>query len=330
MTATAPQQTAVAAAPEAPSPRATRDAYRDLMAQLLAREEKWVCLDSDTGLFNGVDFEDAARRYVNLGIAEQNLMGAAAGLARDGWVPFVNTMATFASSRAVESVKIDIALNNLPVRIVATHAGLAAGHLGSTHHCLEDLAVMRLLPNMTVLVPADAASTEELIRQSAAIPGPVYVRLGRKATAPVPETEAPVRLGHAQVLAEGGDVVLVACGPHPVLMALEAAGELAAHGIGATVLNMHTIKPFDSRTLLAAAHGARGVVTVEEHWRSGGLGSLVAETLADSDRPLGVRRIGVDDRFVSGNGNQDYLLDQAGITPGAVVDAARRFFRQGR
>lgn len=327
MTVTTSQESAPVKAPEAPpADQSGRDAYRDLLAQLLPQEETWVCLDSDTGLFNGVDFGTAAHRYINLGIAEQNLMGAAAALARDGRVPFVNTMATFASSRAIEAVKIDIAMNNLPVRIVATHAGLSAGHLGSTHHCLEDLAVMRLLPNMTVLVPADASSAQELIRQSAEVAGPVYLRLGRSATPALPETAEPVRLGKAQVLREGGDVVLVACGPHPVLIALEAAEELAAQGIGATVLNTHTIKPFDTPALLAAVQVARGVVTIEEHWRSGGLGALVAEVLTGAARPLGVRRIGVDDHFVSGNGNQQYLLDRTGITPGAVVDAAREFF----
>lgn len=325
MTSTVRNESAPGGTPQAPAAESVRDAYRDQLAQLLPQEEKWVCLDSDTGLFNGIDFGSAAARYINLGIAEQNLMGTAAALARDGWIPFVNTMATFASSRAVEAVKLDIAMNDLPVRIVATHAGLAAGHLGSTHHCLEDLAVLRILPNMTVLEPADAHSARELIRQSSDIPGPVYIRVGRHATPLLPAPTAPVRLGQAQTLRDGGDVVLVACGPHPVLMALEAADELAAHDISATVLNMHTVKPFDSPALLAAAHSTRGVVTIEEHWRSGGLGALVAEVLTGTTRPPGIRRIGVDDHFVPGNGNQQHLLAEAGITSNAVVDAARQF-----
>ncbi|MFF1656803.1 transketolase family protein [Streptomyces sp. NPDC058255] len=314
-----------APAPRTPPEQSAREAYRDLLAALLPDDEQLVCLDSDTGLFNGVDFGSAAERYINLGIAEQNLMGVAAALAREGRVPFVNTMAAFASSRAVEAVKLDIALNDLPVRIVATHAGLSAGHLGSTHHCLEDLAVMRLLPNMTVLVPADAAAAREMIRQCTDLPGPVYVRLGRHAGPTLPAGTQPPRIGRAQKLRDGRDVVLVAAGPHPVALALAAADDLARSGIAACVLNMHTIKPFDSAALLGAAHGARGVITVEEHWRAGGLGSLVAETLSGTTNPPRIHRIGVGDHFVSGNGDQQHLLGEAGITKEAVVAAARQF-----
>lgn len=162
--------------------RAAREVYRDVLVELLGEDERYVCLDSDTGLFSATSWGEGARRYLNLGIAEQNLMGVAAGLARSGRIPFVNTMATFAATRALEAVKLDIAWNDLPVRIVATHGGLSAGHLGSTHHALEDLAVMRMLPNMTVLVPADGPATESLVRAGAELPGPVYLRLGRGAT----------------------------------------------------------------------------------------------------------------------------------------------------
>ncbi|MFF1715960.1 transketolase family protein [Streptomyces sp. NPDC058268] len=327
MTLTAPEHTAAAPqtppAPEVPA----REAYRDLLAQLMPGNERLVCLDSDTGLFNGVDFATATDRYLNLGIAEQNLMGVAAAMARDGRIPFVNTMAAFASSRAVEAVKLDIALNNLPVRIMATHAGLSAGHLGSTHHCLEDLAAMRLLPNLTVLVPADAAQVREMIHQTSRIAGPVYFRMGRHATPALPETAPPLSVGRAQKLRTGQDLLLVATGPHPVALALEAADDLDRHGITATVLNMHTIKPFDTPGLLAAAQGIRGVITIEEHWRSGGLGSLTAETLSGTIHPPQVTRIGVADHFVSGNGNQQHLLEQAGITKDAVLSAAWQFMR---
>lgn len=327
MTLTAPEQKAAPPqAPAAPEPSA-REAYRDLLVRLMADDEQLVCLDSDTGLFNGVDFGAAGERSLNLGIAEQNLMGVAAAMARDGRVPFVNTMAAFAGSRAVEAVKLDIALNNLPVRIMATHAGLSAGHLGSTHHCLEDLAAMRLLPHMTVLVPADAAQTREMIHQISRVPGPVYLRMGRHATPALPATAPPLRVGQAQKLRTGRELLLVATGPHPVTLALQAADDLALHGISATVLNMHTIKPFDTPALLAAAQGVRGVITIEEHWRSGGLGSLTAETLCGTTRPPQITRIGVADHFVSGNGNQQHLLQQAGITKDAVLSAAWQFLR---
>lgn len=314
----APERTA----PAAPAIPSSREVYRDLLAEFLAADERVVCLDSDTGLFNGVDF-GAAARYVNLGIAEQNLMGVAAGLARSGRLPYVNTMATFATTRALESLKLDIALNNLPVRIAATHGGLAAGHLGSTHHSLEDLAITRLLPNLTVVVPTDAASTESLIRQAQELPGPVYIRLGRNATPGLPAGAPPQRLGEAQRLREGGDVTLVATGPYPVLAALEAAGTLAESGIEATVLNFHTIKPLDTGALIAAARATRAVVTVEEHWAAGGLGSATAETIAELGVPTPVRRVAVGDHFAHGTGAQSHLVERNGITAAAIVTRTR-------
>ncbi|MDN3264943.1 transketolase C-terminal domain-containing protein [Streptomyces sp. CSDS2] len=306
---------------EAPVP-SSREVYRDLLVEFLNADERVVCLDSDTGLFNGVDFGKGAERYVNLGIAEQNLMGAAAGLARSGRTPYVNTMATFATTRALEQLKLDIALNDLPVRIAATHGGLSAGHLGATHHALEDLAVTRLLPNLTVLVPTDAATTAELLRQAQELPGPVYIRLGRNATPDLPYDAPPVELGKAQRLREGDALTLVATGPYPVHLALEAASALDAAGVATTVLNLHTIKPLDTEALVAAARTSRAVVTVEEHWVSGGLGSAVAETIAELGLPVPVRRIGVGDRFAAGTGGQTHLLERNGITAEAIVAAA--------
>lgn len=298
----------------APPARSGREAYRDLLVDLMAQDERLVCLDSDTGLFNGTDFGAGADRVVNLGIAEQNLVGVAAGVARSGLIPFVNTMAAFASTRALEAVKIDVSYARTPVRIVATHAGLAAGHLGPTHHCLEDLAVMRMLPGMTVVVPADAAAAESLIRQCVNLDGPAYIRLGRAAT---PDLGAePPELGRAQVLRDGADATIVACGPYPVRYALAAAEQLAGDGIAAGVVNMHTVKPLDTAVLA----GATTVVTVEEHWTAGGLGSAVAEVLADR---AGTRlaMVGVRDRFLSMAGSHEFLLAQAGITPDAVAAA---------
>jgi transketolase len=303
------------------APRSSREAYRDLLAALLPADDRLVCLDSDTGLFTGVDFGAAAARYVNLGIAEQNLMGVAAGLAACGRIPFVNTMATFATTRALEAVKIDIAMNNLPVRIVATHGGLSAGHLGPTHHSLEDVAIMRLLPNATVLVPADAPAAESLIRQSLDLPGPVYVRLGRAATPELPAGAAAPRIGRAQVLRRGPDITLAACGPYPVLLALAAAGELAGLGVGATVLNLHTVKPLDVAAVVAAATTTRAIVAVDEHWPAGGLGSAVAEVVAEL-APTRVLRVSVPDVFVAGTGGQRRLLDRTGVTTAAVVARA--------
>jgi len=293
------------------APRATRHAYRDRLVSLLPGHSRLVCLDTDTGLFDG----DLGSRYVNIGIAEHNLMGMAAGLAASGFVPYVNTMATFAATRALEAVKLDIAYPALPVRIMATHGGLAAGHLGPTHQALEDLAVMRALPNMTVVVPADAAATEAVVEQSVDLPGPLYVRLGRKATPPI-GADPPV-IGTAQVLRTGTGPLLVCCGPHPVLACLGGADELDA-----TVLNMHTVKPLDTATLLRYAAGTDMVVTVEEHWRSGGLGGAVTEALAET-APVRVVRVGVPDEFVGAAGGHDALIERYRITAAGIVHRLR-------
>ncbi|MFG2006881.1 transketolase family protein [Spirillospora sp. NPDC048911] len=301
--------------------RSSREAYRDAVVDLMRTDERLVCLDSDTGLFGSVDFGPGASRYINIGIAEHTLMGAAAGLAKEGRIPLVNTFATFAASRAVEAVKIDIALNELPVRIVGTHSGVSAGHLGPTHHSLEDLAAMRALPGMTVVAPGDAASTETLFRQAVGLPGPVYLRLGRNATPDLP-SGADVRVGEAQVLRDGGDVTLAACGPYPVLAALTAADRLAADGVEATVMHVHTVKPLDVDALAESAGRTGVVVTVEEHWRAAGFGSAVAEALTER-LPVVVRRAGMPDSFVGVSGGQKYLFERGGVTPSAIAALAR-------
>lgn len=301
--------------------RATREAYRDSLLPLLARHPELMCLDSDTGLFSAEHAAAAGEQYLDLGIAEHNLMGVAAGMAACGRVPFVNTMAAFAASRALEVIKIDIAYNRLPVRIMATHGGLAAGHLGPTHQALEDLAVLRVLPGMTVVVPADATATEAFVEQSLTLPGPLYVRLGRKPSPPLPSAPPPV-IGQAQTLRQGGDVVLASCGPYPVLACLAAADVLAGHGVEATVLNMHTLRPFDTEALVAAAKPASLVVTLEEHWRSGGLGGAVAETLSEA-APTRVLRLGMPDQFVDVVGNQEHLVAHYDLTAERVVRAVR-------
>lgn len=297
--------------------KATREAYRDCVIPLLARHGDLMCLDTDTGLFSADHARTIGSQYINLGIAEHNLMGIAAGLAASGYRPFVNTMAAFATARALEAVKIDIAYNQLPVRIMATHGGLAAGHLGPTHHALEDLAVMRVLPGMTLIVPADASATQTLVEQSLDLDGPAYIRLGRKASPALPASEPPV-IGQAQVLREGVDVLLVGCGPYPLLACLSAAHDLAAIGIEAAVLNIHTLSPLDTATLVAKSRPAALVVTVEEHWCRGGLGGAVAEALAEM-QPRRVLRLGMPDRFVDAVGNQEQLVAHYDITARRIL-----------
>jgi transketolase len=296
-----------------------RVAYRDLLIRLMAADPRIYCLDTDTGLFAGADFGPAADRYVNLGIAEHNLMGVAAGLAASGKIPFVNTMATFATTRALEAVKIDIAYNRLPVRIVATHGGLAAGHLGPTHHSLEDLAIVRTLPGFTVVVPADSAAAEEAVLQTLDLPGPAYIRLGRSATPAI--DRGPTTVGQAQRLRDGSDIAIFACGPYPALAALGAAEELGGHGVDATVINMHTVKPLDTAAVLAEARRMPALITVEEHWRAAGFGGLIAETLCDH-APTRLTRIGMPETFAELAGDQPFLLDHYRISHKEITAAA--------
>ncbi len=241
-------------------------------------------------------------------------------MAAAGRIPFVNTMATFAANRAAEMVKLDIAYNALPVRIAATHAGVSAGHLGPTHHALEDLGTMRAWPNMTVLAPADAATVTALLDETADRSGPVYLRLGRGPTPPLPPGLPPVRLGALHPVRTGREAVLLAVGPRLLPRCAAAVDLLAERGLAAGLLHAHTLKPFDAATLLEWAGPARLVVTVEDHWRSGGLGSLVAETLSER-LPRPVLRLGLPDGFVDEAGSEAWILDRAGLSPGDIAAA---------
>lgn len=303
-------------------PAATRQAYHDRLLALMATHPRVICVDTDTGLFTAADAAAAGDRYINVGIAEHTAMGLSAALAAQGWMPFVNTMATFASTRALEAVKVNIAQNGLPVAIMATHGGVSAGPLGPTHHALEDLAVMRALPNLTVVVPADAAAAASVAGQVTGLGGPAYVRLGRKPTPALPGGPPPPRIGEIQPLREGGEVLIVCCGPYPVLESLAAADELGRAGICAGVLNAHTIKPFDAGTLLDRAERAALVVTVEEHRVTGGLGGAVAEVLA-AHLPRRLLRIGLPEVLAPVYGSPEYLLTNHGVDAGQIAARVR-------
>ncbi|RKS08413.1 transketolase [Nocardiopsis sp. Huas11] len=305
------------------SPTGTRQAYQELLPALLRRLPSAVCLDTDTGMFQTEDFTSTPDRYLDLGIAEHTALAAAAGMAASGWRPYVHTMAAFAASRAAEAVKIDIAYPRLPVHIIATHGGSSAGHLGPTHQALEDLAIMRAMPGMCVLVPADGAAVEALLAQAAALPGPVYLRLGRKSTPPLAPDVPPPVLGRLQPMRRGDRVVVVCSGPHAVRHALGAAEELACEDVDVGVVQAHTIKPFDTAGLVERVRHTHLVVTVEDHWRSGGLGSVVAETLSEhTPRPL--VRLGVADSFATAPGTEDELLARQGLDTVGITARLRK------
>lgn len=300
----------------------SREVYRHTLLELAIADPRLFCVDSDMG---GLE-EGFARRlpaqYLNVGIAEANLITVSAGMAAAGLVPYANTISTFAATRACEQLKIDVAGNDLPVRVVVTHAGLSAGHYGPTHHALEDIAIVRTLPNITVVVPADAAETRYAVLATVDLPGPVFLRLGRGPTPLVHPQPYEFRLGEAAQLRDGDDVTVVATGPYPVVMALQAHELLAAEGIRARVLNLHTVKPIDRSALVRAARETAGLVTVEDHGLAGGVGAAVCEVICE-EAPCPVRRIGVPDGFFDVVGDERELLAAAGVSADAIAGAAR-------
>ncbi|ABZ83308.1 transketolase, c-terminal subunit [Heliomicrobium modesticaldum Ice1] len=303
---------------------ATRDAYGRALARLGGEKADLVVLDADLAKSTKtIDFAKVyPERFFDMGIAEQNLMGTAAGLAAVGKIPFASTFAMFATGRAFEQIRNSIAYPKLNVKIAATHAGITVGEDGASHQTVEDIALMRVLPNMTVIVPADGPETEGAIRWAAEHEGPVYIRLGRLGV-PVINDEESYRFtpGKAVTLRQGRDVSLIATGLM-VSIALEAAAALAAEAIEAEVLNIHTIKPIDAESILDSAVRTGCVVTAEEHSVIGGLGSAVAEVLGEG-QPVPLERVGLKDTFGE-SGKPDLLLKKYGLTAEAVADAARR------
>ena len=295
-----------------------RDAYGDTLVELGNEGANIVVFDADlAGSTRTSKFAKAfPERFFNMGAAEQGMVAAAAGAATTGVVPFLSTFAMFATGRAYEIVRQAVGLGAQNVKIVATHAGLTVGEDGGTHQCLEDLALMRMIPGMTVLSPADGRETRQAVRAAYAHRGPVYIRLTRDKFPRIHGEDYQFQIGKAVVLRSGKDVLLVGCGLGTSIC-LDAAELLAAEGIEATVL--HT--PFDQDTLVALARTPRAVVTCEEHQAHGGLGGIVAEVLSEA-HPMPLRRVGVQDKFGQ-SGKPDQLLAAYGITPQAVAAAAK-------
>lgn len=306
------------------APPGPRQAYRDALVALARAEERVFCIDADTMGLQKTFGTEMPERYVNVGIAEATAISIAAGLAASGQIPHFATMATFVTFRAAEQIKVDVVGNNLPVKLVGTHGGFAAGHLGSTHHALEDVAVMRSLPNMTVAVAADGARVERLVSALAEVEGPTYLRIGRDETLDLGGDLDRLVLGEALTLREGDDVAIVASGGYPLVFALEAHRALAEQGIGARVIEMHTIAPIDAEAIVDAAASTAGIVTIEDHRVVGGLASAVAEVTATS-QPCRVMPVAVPlgEKARGRVGGHPDLLEAAGVGTEAVLDAAR-------
>ena len=297
---------------------ATRDAYGKTLLTLGAKNDNVVVLDADLSKSTKTfDFKVAhPDRFFNMGIAESNMMGVAAGLAAAGKVPFASTFAVFAAGRAFEIIRNSICYPKLNVKICATHAGITVGEDGASHQAIEDIAIMRSLPNMTVICPADGVSAAKLIEEAAEYNGPVYVRLGRSGIPVLYKEDQEFAFGKGIELAEGTDVTIIATGIM-VYEALVARDELAKEGISARVIDIHTIKPIDRDIIIKAASETKAIVTAEEHNIIGGLGSAVSEVVAETV-PTKVLRVGVEDTFGE-SGKPAELLEKYELTAAKIV-----------
>jgi transketolase len=299
---------------------ATRDAYGQALLILGAENPKVVVLDADLSKSTKTaDFgKKYPERFFNMGIAEANLLGTAAGLAAAGKIPFASTFAIFAVGRAFEQIRNSIAYPKLNVKIAATHAGITVGEDGGSHQAIEDVAIMRAVPNMVVLVPADGEETHQVISAAAKYNGPVYIRMGRLAVPLLFGEDYHFEIGKANVLQEGTDVAIMANGLM-VSIALEAAGELAAEGLSVSVVNVASVKPLDEETIVRIAKQTKAVVTAEEHNIIGGLGSAIAEVLGEK-QPTPMVRVGIKDLFGE-SGRPQELLEKYGLTKKDLVKA---------
>ena len=303
---------------------ATREAYGKALAQLAKTNENIVVLDADLSKSTKTaDFKEVCpERFFNMGIAEANMMGVAAGLSTCGKIPFVSTFAMFAAGRAFEQIRNSICYPKLNVKVCATHAGLTVGEDGASHQAIEDLALMRSIPNMTVICPSDDVETDAAIKAIAEFEGPCYVRLGRLPVNTINDSKTyEFKIGKGVTLREGNDVTIVATGIM-VDTALEAYEILSKEGINARVINIHTLKPLDTELLVKAAQETKAIVTVEEHSIIGGLGSAVAEALSE-ECPIPVLKVGVNDVFGE-SGKPDELLKKYGLTAEAVVEKVKK------
>ena len=302
--------------------KATREAYGTALAELGKLNDRIVALDADLSKSTkSADFQkEFPNRFFNVGIAEQNMMGMAAGMASAGLIPFASTFAMFATGRAFEQIRNSIAYPKLNVKIVGSHSGITVGEDGATHQVLEDIALMRSIPNMVVLVPSDANETAAIVKAAAEYVGPVYIRTGRMAVEDVHPNGVDFKIGKGEVLAEGSDLAIIATGIG-VKIALDAAEELRKININAEVINMSTIKPIDKELIVDTAKKCNKIITVEEHNIMGGLGSAVSEVICE-EYPVLVKKVGVNDRFGQ-SGKPNDLLQEYGLTKETVIDLAK-------
>ena len=306
---------------------ATRESYGNALVEIGKEKENLVVLDADlagatkTGIFKKVFPE----RHIDCGIAESNMMGIAAGLSATGLVPFASSFAMFAAGRAFEQIRNSIGYPHLNVKIGATHAGISVGEDGATHQCNEDIALMRTIPGMTVIVPSDDVEAKAAVKAAYEMDGPVYLRFGRLAVPVINDNQDyKFEIGKGVTLRKGKDVTIVATGLC-VSSALDAAELLKVEGIDAKVINIHTIKPLDKELIVAAAKETGQIVTVEEHSVIGGLGGAVSEALSE-EYPVPVKRIGVNDQF-GYSGPATALVEKFGLDGKGIAESVKEFLK---
>lgn len=301
---------------------ATREAYGNTLAEL-KNNENVVVLEADLGhATKSLKFKEVCpQRFFNMGIAEADMIGTAAGLAACGKVPFASTFSVFATGRAFDQVRNSVCYPNLNVKIVGTHAGITVGEDGGTHQAIEDIALMRSLPNMSIVVPSDDVEARAAVLAAAAYKGPMYLRMARVASPTYHNDSYVFTLGKGEIIREGSDLTIIACGLM-VMKAMEAAEQLAKEGVSVRVINMHTIKPLDHKLVIESAEKTGKIITVEEANILGGLGSAVCETVSEYC-PVPVKRIGVRDIFGK-SGNPDKLLQEYGLTAEHIIEEARK------
>ncbi|MDF2522985.1 MAG: transketolase [Clostridiales bacterium] len=300
----------------------TRDGYGHGLVELGEKNPEVVALGGDITASVRVDwFRDRfPDRFISIGIAEQNQMGVAAGLSLAGKVPFVTNYGVFLAGRAWDQIRTTVCYGNLNVKLGGAHGGISVGPDGATHQALEEVSIMRCLPNMKVIVPADSVETKKATIAAGETFGPIYIRFGREKVPVITNEETPFEIGKAYCVREGTDVAIIACGVM-VYEGLVAAEALAKEGISVMVINNHSVKPMDERTIIEAAQMTGAVVTAEEHQVAGGMGSAVLEVLAQNC-PVPVKMVGIYDRFGE-SGDPETLMREFGLTPEALVKAVK-------
>lgn len=301
-----------------------RDGYGKALLKLIGNGKPVVALDADVAKSTRTVWvrDQYPEHFLDMGIAEQDMVGTASGLALGGMIPFASTYGVFLAGRAWDQIRTTVCYNNLNVKLAGAHAGISVGPDGATHQALEDVALMRVLPNMTVVVPCDAVETEKATLALAEREGSCYIRFGREAVPVITDEDSPFEIGKANVLRDGKDAVLFANGAM-VYEGLEAAKQLAGEGIDLMVINLHTVKPLDQEAVLAAARKTGRVITAEEHQAAGGMGSAVAECLAQN-YPVPMRILGMQDGFGE-SGAPDELMKRYGFSSDAIYQAVKDF-----